>query len=90
MSKWEKIKFDTFADNEVMFMLIDRIFLTTKEKIIDFKVKGDKVKIIASRYPVEYAFKNGKVFQKIISKELFVEQIKKYINEKLELLNCKG
>lgn len=84
MVKWEKVKFDTWKDTEIMFSIIDRVFLTTKESIIDFKIKGDKVKIIASRYPVEYAFKDRKVFQQIVDLNYFKKEIRKYISEKLK------
>ena len=82
--KWKRIQTPTITyDRPILEKIAQRVFLTTTESILDLQVKGDKVKIRGYRGLLKYAFKDKKVFQKIVDKEEFKNKILQYVKETL-------
>ena len=87
--KWKRIQTRTVTfDRPILETIAGRVFLTTTENILDLQFKGDKVKIRGYRGLIEHAFKNKKIFQKVIDKEEFKKRIIEYVKE--ALLDEKG
>lgn len=84
-AKWKKIRTPTITfDRPILEKIAERVFLTTTEKILDLQVKQDKVKIRGYRgWDIKRAFKEKKVFQKIIDKKEFKKRIREYVESEL-------
>jgi len=83
-NKWRRIQTPTITfDRPILEKIAQRVFLTTTENILDLQHKDGKVKIRGYRGLLEEAFKNRKVFQKIIDKEEFKRRIIEYVKETL-------
>jgi len=82
--KWRRIQTPTITfDRPILETIAKRVFLTTTENILDLQFKGDKVKIRGYRGLIEHAFKNKKIFQKVMDKEKFKKRIIEYVKEAL-------
>jgi len=82
--KWKRIQTPTITfDRPILEKLAQRVFLTTTESILDIQYKRDKIKIRGYRGLLKHAFKNRKIFQKIIDKEEFKNKIIKYVEKTL-------
>lgn len=83
-NKWKRIRTPTITfDRPILEKIAERVFLTTTEHILDLQHKGNKVKIRGYRGFIKFAFKNRKVFQKVIDKKEFKKKIREYVNSTL-------
>jgi len=97
--RYETLKLRTWYDTDIMRLIAQRVYLTTFEYCIGLQIKDDKIKIIGTRQPpkqgfyllskldIREAYKNKKVFQKIIDKDKFIKDIKDYIDYILKHIN---
>lgn len=82
--KWRRIQTPTITfDRPILETIAGRVFLTTTENILDLQFKGDKVKIRGYRGLIEHAFRDRKIFQKIIDKQKFKKRILEYVKNGL-------
>jgi len=82
--KWKRIRTRTVTfDQPILEAIARRVFLTTTENILDLQFKGDKVKIRGYRGLIEHAFRDRKIFQKIIDKQEFKKRVLEYVKKDL-------